>query len=481
MLHAWITKTRPDEEFKGWGGSGYFPDYEIRYWAPALALSPDGCVVIARADRHANVGRWAVETAKLTGRFEGYAKYPWMIGFSSDGSRFATLDRTVRVWNTATTEIIAEIQYDNRGSAAAMSQNGKYVAITHSDRRVTVWDVDTATVKHVLPGSLWGGIMYWTVTFSPDSRLVAAVALSPIIRVWEVETGEMIAELNHWGDDWSFDFVRFSPDGRWLVGGGWNIAIWDTAEFALRHTIMTTRHIRQGSGVFSPDSRWFGIYTGNQPDKMQFFNIETGELEFELRTGVAATAEFSPDGRWLAAWQWGTTEENGHTRYEPVMRFWDVENRRLVLSLPDPPYSHAMFSPDGRFVALSHDNHRIYLQSVEMILPRHVVQGLGVSTWGMIKKNALFQNYPNPFNLETWIPYRLTVPSSVRIDIYDVTGHSVRTLKIGMRQEGDYVNQDYAAYWDGRDGLGESVAAGLYFYQLETDAFSATRRMVILK
>ena len=116
-----------------------------------------------------------------------------------------------------------------------------------------------------------------------------------------------------------------------------------------------------------------------------------------------------------------------------------------------------------------------------MILPRHVVQGLGVSTWGMIKKNALFQNYPNPFNLETWIPYRLTVPSSVRIDIYDVTGHSVRTLKIGMRQEGDYVNQDYAAYWDGRDGLGESVAAGLYFYQLETDAFSATRRMVILK
>lgn len=143
-----------------------------------------------------------------------------MIGFSADGSRFATQHGTVRVWNTATTEIIAEIQYDNRGSAAAMSQNGKHVAITHSDRRVTVWDVETATVKHVLPGSLWGGIMYWTVTFSPDSRLVAAVALSPIIRVWKVETGEMIAELNHWGDDLSFDFVRFSPDGRWLMVGG---------------------------------------------------------------------------------------------------------------------------------------------------------------------------------------------------------------------------------------------------------------------
>ena len=481
LLHAWITKTRPDEEFKGWGGNGYFPDYEVRNWEPMLALSPDGRTVVARADRHANLGRWEVVTSKLIGRFEGYARYPRMIGFRSDGSRFATLDRTVRVWNTATTEIIAEIQYDNGGSAAAMSQNGKYVAIAHGDRRVTVWDVDTAKVKHVLQGSLWGGIMYWTVTFSPDSRLVAAVALSPIIRVWEVETGEMIAELNHWGDDLSFDFVRFSPDGRWLVGGGWNIAIWDTAEFALRHTIMTTRHIRQGSGVFSPDSRWFGIYTGNQPDKMQFFNIETGELEFELRTGVAATAEFSPDGRWLAAWQWGTTEENGHTRYEPVMRFWDVENRHSILNLPKPPYSHAMFSPDGRFIALKHKDHRIHLQPVETILSRHVVQGLRISTWGKVKRDAIFQNYPNPFNLETWIPYQLARESSVRINIYDLAGHRVRTLDIGQRQGGIYVNRDCAAYWDGRDENGEPVASGLYFYQLDTNAFSETRRMVILK
>lgn len=74
---------------------------------------------------------------------------------------------------------------------------------------------------------------------------------------------------------------------------------------------MTARHIRQGSAVFSPDSRWFGIYTGNKPDTMQFFNMETGKLDFELPTGVAATAEFSPDGRWLAAYQWGTTGENG--------------------------------------------------------------------------------------------------------------------------------------------------------------------------
>ena len=481
LLRAWITKTRPDEEFKGWSGSGYFPDYEIRRWAPALALSPDGRTVVARANRYANLGRWEVETGKLIGRFEGYARYPNMIGFSSDGSRFATLDRTVRVWNTATTEIIAEIQYDNESSAAAISRNGKYVAITHRDRRVTVWDVDTATVKHVLGGSLYGGIQNWTVTFSPDSRLVAAVALSPIIRVWDVETGEMITELNHWGDGLSFGYVRFSPDGKWLVGGGQNFAIWDTAEFTLRRIIMTTRFIRLGSAVISPDSRWFGMCAGTRPDNMQFFNIATGELEFELQTGDAATAEFSPDGRWLATWQWGITEEDGHTRYEPAMKFWDVENRRLVLSLPDPPYSHAMFSPDGRFIALNHKDHRIHLQSVETILPHYIVQRLRISTWGKIKKNALFQNYPNPFSLETWIPYRLTVPSSVRINIYDVTGHNVRTLKIGVRQEGDYVNQDYAAYWDGRDEFGESVTSGLYFYRVETNSFTATRRMVILK
>ena len=94
---------------------------------------------------------------------------------------------------------------------------------------------------------------------------------------------------------------------------------------------------------------------------------------------------------------------------------------------------------------------------------------------------ALLPNYPNPFNPETWIPYHLANTSNVQIIIYDTKGRVVRTLALGHQTAGYYTNRNRAAYWDGRNGLGESVASGVYFYQLKTDATSYLRKMVILK
>ena len=94
---------------------------------------------------------------------------------------------------------------------------------------------------------------------------------------------------------------------------------------------------------------------------------------------------------------------------------------------------------------------------------------------------ALLPNYPNPLNPETWIPYQLSNPSDVQITIYDMKGIVVRTLALGHQAAGYYTNRNRAAYWDGRNGLGEKVASGVYFYQLRTDRFSPIRKMVILK
>ena len=97
------------------------------------------------------------------------------------------------------------------------------------------------------------------------------------------------------------------------------------------------------------------------------------------------------------------------------------------------------------------------------------------------EKNKLLQNYPNPFNPETWIPYQLSVDAQVSISIYDLTGRIVRTLPIGYQSEGFYHNRGRAAYWDGKNALGENVASGVYFYRLETPSFQQTRQMIILK
>ena len=97
------------------------------------------------------------------------------------------------------------------------------------------------------------------------------------------------------------------------------------------------------------------------------------------------------------------------------------------------------------------------------------------------KETGLLPNYPNPFNPETWIPYHLAHDADVRLTIYDTTGTVVRRLDLGHQPAGYYTPRTKAAYWDGRNSLGEVVGSGVYFYQLSVDDFSAMRKMVILK
>ena len=97
------------------------------------------------------------------------------------------------------------------------------------------------------------------------------------------------------------------------------------------------------------------------------------------------------------------------------------------------------------------------------------------------KKTVLLANYPNPFNPETWIPYRLAKAADVTLTIYATNGQPIRSLTLGHQPAGNYVNRARAAYWDGKNAFGESVASGVYFYALTTDDFSATRKMLIAK
>ena len=97
------------------------------------------------------------------------------------------------------------------------------------------------------------------------------------------------------------------------------------------------------------------------------------------------------------------------------------------------------------------------------------------------ESTALLANYPNPFNPETWIPYQLSKASDVTVRIYATDGSVVRTLALGHQDAGMYHNRSQAAYWDGRNAFGETVASGVYFYTLTAGEFSATRKMLILK
>lgn len=89
---------------------------------------------------------------------------------------------------------------------------------------------------------------------------------------------------------------------------------------------------------------------------------------------------------------------------------------------------------------------------------------------------TLEQNYPNPFNAGTVIRFAQPVDGNVRIDVFNILGRKVKTLVNEFRVAGTHQTD-----WDGRSDDGVEVATGVYFYRITTDAFSSTRKMVLLK
>ena len=104
--------------------------------------------------------------------------------------------------------------------------------------------------------------------------------------------------------------------------------------------------------------------------------------------------------------------------------------------------------------------------------------------------SKLLPNYPNPFNPETWIPYQLSQAATVKIEIYNQKGETIRIFNLGYKKAGYYTDQSRSLKWDGTNDTGELVSSGVYFYHFfaetnsqdaQSDVFSSQRRFVILK
>jgi len=88
----------------------------------------------------------------------------------------------------------------------------------------------------------------------------------------------------------------------------------------------------------------------------------------------------------------------------------------------------------------------------------------------------LHQNYPNPFNPTTEIKFDLPQSASVNLTVYNLLGREIRSLVDETLPAGVHV-----VVWDGRDDTGQAVASGIYFYRLSSDAYSARKKMLLLK
>ncbi|RLC48827.1 MAG: hypothetical protein DRI23_10075, partial [Candidatus Cloacimonadota bacterium] len=89
---------------------------------------------------------------------------------------------------------------------------------------------------------------------------------------------------------------------------------------------------------------------------------------------------------------------------------------------------------------------------------------------------SLNGNFPNPFNPSTTITYSLSNETNVNIEIYNMKGQKVRTLKNEEQTAGDY-----NVVWNGKDDSSKSTASGVYFYKMQAGTYQQTKKMILMK
>ena len=320
--------------------------------------------------------------------------------------------------------------------SVSFSPEGQTLASGSWDNTVRIWDVNTARPLRTLTGHT-GWVI--SVSFSPDGQTLATGSWDNTVRIWDVNTGDPLRTLT--GHTSVVRSVSFSPDGQTVATGSDDgiVLLWDL----MPPSPPQLPEDVNGDGVVNIQdlvavAAAFGA-AGDTPADVN------GDGVVNIQDLVAVAAAF------------------GNTAAAPELRHLDLEiaptrdqvqqwlHHARQMNSSDPDFQRGILILEQLLAALTP------------------------------KQTALLPNYPNPFNPETWIPYQLAEPTDVSISIYAADGRLVRTLTLGHQPIGIYESRSRAAYWDGRNAVGEPVASGVYFYTLTAGDFTATRKMLITK
>jgi len=299
-------------------------------------FSPDGKYIVTGS--HDNTARlWDVSTGKTVQVFTGQNDIVDNIIFSPDGRFIITTGPgEARVWNISTgqtVQVISGADYFR----VRYSPDGKYFAIgSLSDALIRLYDAQTFEEFRVFENPDTAGC----IAFSPDGKTIAAAVDHTAIRIWDIETGQMVREFSVNNNE-DFNDLRFSPDGQYLITAadvGQTATIFEVATGKSYRTFKSATAIQ--AALFTHDGR--SVLITNR-DKVEIWSLSTspGGMIFSVNDQPIRKASFSPEGTQVA------TASNDHTA-----RIWDVANGKtlLILNRHTAEVTDAVFSPDGKMI-----------------------------------------------------------------------------------------------------------------------------------
>jgi WD40 repeat protein len=368
-----------------------FPSYDPPFTPMAIAITPDGKLLISGAD-NGTLTIWESSTAKEKWSIGGHKGWIRAVAVTPDGMSVISGgdDKVVRVWNLETgREESALTGHTSEVNAVATAPNGELAFSCSSDRTVKIWDLKSGQRAMSSPPH---ADEVSAVVVTPDSRVAISASFDGTLKLWEVNTARELGLLGaHTQRVKRVGAVAVTPDGKHAISASHDgtLKVWDIAS---RRELKSLKGRSARFTAVATEPSGVSVISADNDGALRLWNLTTGEEVWSLQDQVdrwarqlAVTADgkllISPSrdrtlkvrelasGRELRSMRGHSAEVHGvavtpdgkwiiSASHDKTLKVWELESGREVRTLVG--HRNCVLAvaaiPDGkRVVSVSHD------------------------------------------------------------------------------------------------------------------------------